>query len=75
MNLGCIFGAIHRVISDLELAVPDKDQVSVRLLLNKNTENVSAAALKYNEQPRDIVQLRRSQVIHDRVVFVYNYVC
>jgi hypothetical protein len=52
-----------------------KQDVTVRLLLNKNANNVKAAAEKYNQQYGKVIELRKSTKIHDRVIFVDDYVC
>jgi hypothetical protein len=52
-----------------------KPDVTVRLLLNKNANNVKVAAEKYNQQYGKVIVLRKSTKIHDRVIFVDDYVC
>jgi len=52
-----------------------KPDVTVKLLLNKNAESVKVAADKYIKQFGEILELRKSRKIHDRVVFVDGYVC
>jgi hypothetical protein len=121
--LATIFGVIHRAIADLELNIPEKEQVAfavgqvydffrelnkviesadvsifivdpyldhtvfdhylnsrkpdvtVGLLLNKNANNVKAAADKYIQQYGGVIGLRKSTKIHDRVIFIDGYVC
>ena len=51
------------------------NNVSGRLLLNRNAETVLPAASKYNDQHGGVVELRKSKKIHDRVVFIDGYVC
>lgn len=122
-NVANIFGVLHRAIADLELEVPEREQVAfaagevydffrelnkviesaeatifiidpyldhtvfgqylisrkpnvtVRLLLNKNANNVKAAADKYIQQYGEVIEIRKSTKIHDRVIFVDGYVC
>lgn len=52
-----------------------KPNVSVRLLLSKNIDNLKAAAEKYAHQYGNILEVRRSAKIHDRVIFLDGYVC
>jgi hypothetical protein len=52
-----------------------KPEVNVRLLLSKNPENVKPAAEKYRQQYGDVLEIRMSNKIHDRVIFVDRYVC
>jgi hypothetical protein len=47
----------------------------VRLLLSKNPENVKAAAEKYAQQHGNVLEVRKSNKIHDRVIFLEGYVC
>jgi len=49
--------------------------VKVRLLLSKNTDQLKVAAEKYNLQHGDVVELRRTKAVHDRVIFLDDYVC
>ena len=51
------------------------DNVSVRLLLNHNTEKIITAVGKYNSQHGTVVELRISKTLHDRVIFIDDYVC
>ncbi len=122
-NVGTIFGILYRAIADLELQVPQKDQVAfaagevydffrelnkviqcadtsifiidpyldhtvfdsylnsrkegvkVRLLINKGAESVKAASEKYAHQHGDVLEVRKSTKIHDRVIFIDGYVC
>jgi hypothetical protein len=121
-NIAKILGTLHRAIADLELSVPEKDQVvfaagevysffrelnkviesaenfifiidpylnssvfdhylnsrksqvKVRLLLSRNGENVKAALQKYLSQYGNVIEVRKSEKIHDRVVFIDGYV-
>ena len=123
MNIGKIFGILHRAIADLELQVPSEmevnfgagdvydffkalnkviasaeqsllivdpyldetvfdhylnsrhEDVHVRLLVNKKAEQLLPASQKYNAQFGDVVEIRKSKVLHDRVIFVDGYVC
>ncbi len=49
--------------------------VSVRLLVNNKAENLIPAYKKYNVQHGDILQIKRSKELHDRIIFIDNYVC
>lgn len=49
--------------------------VTVRLLLSKNPETIKAAAEKYVQQHGNVLEVRRSNKIHDRVMFLDGYVC
>lgn len=49
--------------------------VAVRLLLNRNAESVRAAAANYVAQHGNVLEVRRSTSIHDRVIFIDGYVC
>jgi hypothetical protein len=51
------------------------DNVSARLLLNKNAESVGPAAKLYVEQHGPILEVRKSTAIHDRVVFIDRFAC
>lgn len=118
-----ILGVVYRAIADLEIGVPNSEQVSfgegevydffktlnrviasaeksifiidpyldtsvfdhylvsrqegvtVRFLSSKRAEDLVPFADKYNQQYGDIIELRKSNKIHDRVIFVDNYVC
>lgn len=52
-----------------------KANVTVRLLLSKNSENVKSAAKKYTQQHGNVIEVRKSNKIHDRVIFLDGYVC
>ena len=52
-----------------------KSQVKVRLLLSRNGENVKAALQKYLNQYGNVIDVRKSEKIHDRVIFIDGYVC
>lgn len=52
-----------------------KGNVTVRLLLNKGAEHVKAAAEKYVQQHGKVIEVRKSNRIHDRVIFLDGYVC
>lgn len=52
-----------------------RPSVSARLLTIKHLENVSVAAKKYQAQSGSQVDIRSSQDIHDRIVFVDNNQC
>jgi hypothetical protein len=44
--------------------------VYVRLLLNNKAENIIPAAEKYIAQFGDVLEIRKSKVLHDRVIFM-----
>lgn len=52
-----------------------KPEVKVRLLLSKNADQLKAAADKYNQQFGGVVEIRKTNAVHDRVVFIDDYVC
>jgi hypothetical protein len=52
-----------------------KPEVTVRLLLSKNAENVIPAAEKYISQFGNVLQVRKSKALHDRVIFIDGYSC
>lgn len=52
-----------------------KNNVTCRLLLNKNARAVKAAADKYTHQHGSVIEVRCSTKIHDRVILVDGYVC
>ena len=52
-----------------------KPNISVRILLDKYSANVGAAAQKYSVQYKTPVELRKSNSLHDRLVFVDNSQC
>lgn len=52
-----------------------KANVTVRLLLNKNADSVKPAAEKYIQQYGKVIEVRKSNKIHDRVIFLDGYVC
>lgn len=52
-----------------------QDGVSVRLLSNKQAETLIPSAQKYNAQHGAVLELRKSNSLHDRVIFIDNYVC
>ena len=47
-----------------------KSNVSVRLLLKDNTDNIKPAAEKYVHQHGNVLEIRSSNKIHDRVIFI-----
>jgi len=51
------------------------DGVSVRLLLNHKAQNLAPASEKYNAQHGNVLELRKSKTLHDRVIFIDGYVC
>lgn len=52
-----------------------KPSVSVRLLLSHKPENIVPAAKKYVAQHGQVLEVRESKALHDRVIFIDNYVC
>lgn len=52
-----------------------KPEVNVRLMLNHKAESILPAATKYVAQHGQILEIRKSKSLHDRVVFVDGYVC
>lgn len=52
-----------------------KDNVTARLLLNNNADSVKAASDKYVQQHGEVLEVRKSNKIHDRVIFIDGYVC
>ena len=52
-----------------------KPEVTVRLLLSKNSSSVKPAAEKYIEQHGDVIEIKKSKKTHDRVIFVDDQVC
>lgn len=47
----------------------------VRLLSSKKAQDLAPSVQKYNAQYGDVLELRKSNMIHDRMVFVDGYVC
>ena len=52
-----------------------QENVSVRLLVNKKAEDLLPAYQKYNAQHGDVLQIKKSKNLHDRIIFIDNYVC
>lgn len=52
-----------------------KGDVSVRLLLSKNADQLKPAAEKYVAQFGQVLEIRKTRAVHDRVVFIDGYVC
>lgn len=50
-------------------------EVKARLLLSKNADQLKPASEKYNQQHGNVVEIRKSKAVHDRVIFVDDYVC
>ena len=50
-------------------------EVTVRLLLNHNAEKIIPAAKKYVAQYGDVLKIKESKALHDRVIFIDGYVC
>ncbi len=58
-----------------QYVVSKKPEVTIRLLITKNAENVKAAAEKYRSQHGETVDVRKSRKIHDRVIFIDDFSC
>ena len=52
-----------------------KSDVNVRLLLTKNAEQLKIAEEKYIQQYGDVIQIRKTKAVHDRIIFVDTFVC
>lgn len=52
-----------------------REGVSVRLLVNKNAIDLLPSSQKYIEQFGNILQIKKSKSLHDRVIFVDGYAC
>ena len=52
-----------------------KPDVTVRLLLSKGVEKIKPATDKYIGQFGEVLEVKSSKGIHDRVIFIDNYVC
>jgi hypothetical protein len=55
--------------------VSRKENVRVRLLSNKRVEELIPSKDKYNLQFNNVLELRKSNQIHDRLIFVDGFVC
>lgn len=49
--------------------------VQVRLLVNKDADKLIPASKKYTGQHGNILEIRKSKTLHDRVIFIDGYVC
>lgn len=49
--------------------------VQVRLLVNKKAESLLPSSEKYTTQFGDVLEIRKSKALHDRVIFVDSYAC
>ena len=65
---------LDQSVFDHYLASRDK-AVTVRLLSKNNAEALVPASQKYIAQHGAVLQLRKCSAIHDRLVFVDDYVC
>ena len=65
---------LDHTVFDHYLASRQED-VCIRLLLNHYAEKVVPAAEKYIAQHGSVLELRKSKSLHDRVIFLDNYVC
>ena len=52
-----------------------KPEVSVRLLLTKKAAELKPAVKKYISQYGSVLEVKKSRAVHDRVIFIDNYVC
>jgi len=52
-----------------------KKDVTVRLLVNKNANDLSVSTQKYNEQFGRFLKIKKSKLLHDRVIFIDDYTC
>ena len=52
-----------------------KADVSVRLLFSKNAAQLKPAAEKYIAQFGQVLEIRKTRAVHDRVIFIDGYVC
>lgn len=55
--------------------VSRKPEVSVRLLLKQYANKVKPSAEKYVQQFGPVLEVRKSNTPHDRVIFIDGYVC
>ncbi len=65
---------LDETVFDHYLNSRQKD-VYVRLLVNKNAESLLPSARKYIAQHGDVLEIRKSAALHDRVIFVDGYTC
>ncbi len=52
-----------------------KPEVSVRLLLTRKAAELKPAVEKYISQYGGFLEVKKSRAVHDRVIFIDNYVC
>jgi len=52
-----------------------KPEVKVRLLLSKNADQLKPAAEKYVAQFGEVLKVKKTRAVHDRVIFIDGYVC
>ncbi|MGH8214870.1 MAG: hypothetical protein ACREPZ_04155 [Rhodanobacteraceae bacterium] len=52
-----------------------REKVAVRLLVHKNADGIASARNKYVQQHGSILEIRKCNKIHDRVIFIDGYVC
>lgn len=52
-----------------------QQNVDVKLLVNNKASDLLPAVQKYIEQFGDILQIKKSKSLHDRVIFVDGYTC
>ena len=52
-----------------------KPEVSVRLLLSKNASQIKPATEKYIAQFGNVLEVKKTRAVHDRVIFIDGYIC
>jgi len=52
-----------------------KPEVTVRLLLSKNANQIKPATEKYIKQFGNVLEVKKTRAVHDRVIFIDGYVC
>jgi hypothetical protein len=52
-----------------------KPEVTVRLLLSKNANQIKPATEKYKKQFGNVLEVKKTRAVHDRVIFIDGYVC
>lgn len=51
------------------------ENVKVRLLVYKDADRLKPAAEKYIAQHGEVLEIRKSKKLHDRIIFIDGYVC
>jgi hypothetical protein len=52
-----------------------KPDVTVRLLLSKKADQLKPSVEKYIAQHGEVLKIKKTRAIHDRVIFIDGYVC